>query len=111
MTILFALSGFQSWKPFLYKVVLQQMNLRKHVFIKMYVLQINTLPVSQRVPVHPDSHLHWNDPARLVQEPWTHGDCKHSLMSEIMNNDNGVDTCRKEDNRVRIVQITQHTNI
>ena len=41
------------------------------------------IPVSQRVPVHPDSQLHWNDPARLVHEPWTHGDCRHSLMSEV----------------------------
>ena len=41
------------------------------------------IPKSQSVPVHPESQLHWNDPARLVHEPWTHGDCRHSLMSEV----------------------------
>lgn len=40
------------------------------------------VPVSHNVPVQPVSQLHWNDPAKLLHEPWTHGDWRHSLMSE-----------------------------
>lgn len=37
--------------------------------------------MSHNAPVHPASQIHWNDPAKLLQEPWTQGDCRHSLMS------------------------------
>lgn len=46
-----------------------------------YALYIH-VPVSHNVPVQPVSQLHWNDPAKLLHEPWTHGDWRHSLMSE-----------------------------
>lgn len=42
-----------------------------------------TVPVSQLVPVQPTSQVHLYEPRVSLHCPWTQGDSKHSLISEI----------------------------